>query len=236
LQANPCLYLFPSSLSDDAGKEWLCAKEFELLDAIDIWFAENERTARRFLRSLGYKREFTESNLFKLDKDTTAVDLEAFVKLLQSNSNAAILSEAGCPGIADPGSELVKRAHREGIEVVALPGPSSIFLALMASGFSGQQFTFHGYLPIDSVQRKLKIKQLEQDANASGSSHLFIETPYRNEQILQSIFDSCNGESLLCIAANLTSASGFCKTKKISDWKIEIPHLHKIPTVFIFGK
>ena len=236
MQANPCLYLFPSSLSDDAGKEWLCSKEFELLDAIDIWFAENERTARRFLRSLGYKREFTESNLFKLDKDTTAVELEAFVKVLQSNSNAAILSEAGCPGIADPGSELVKRAHREGIEVVALPGPSSIFLALMASGFSGQQFTFHGYLPIDSVQRKLKIKQLEQDANASGSSHLFIETPYRNEQILQSIFDCCNDESLLCIAANLTSPSGFCKSKKIIDWKKEIPHLHKIPTVFIFGK
>ena len=130
----------------------------------------------------------------------------------------------------------MKRAHREGIEVVALPGPSSILLALMASGFSGQQFTFHGYLPIDSVQRKSKLKQLEQDANASGSSHLFIETPYRNEQILQSIFDCCNGESLLCIAANLTSPSGFCKTKKISDWKIEIPHLHKIPTVFIFGK
>ena len=236
MQPKPRLYLFPSSLSDDAGKEWLCAKEFELLDSIDLWFAENERTARRFLRSLGYKKEFTESNLFKLDKDTLPAELESYVKLIQANSNIAILSEAGCPGIADPGSELVKRAHRVGIEVIALPGPSSILLALMASGFSGQQFTFHGYLPIDSTQRKSKLKQLEQDANASGSSHLFIETPYRNEQILQSIFDCCNDESLLCIAANLTSPSGFCKSKKISDWKKEIPHLHKIPTVFIFGK
>ena len=126
MQPKPRLYLFPSSLSDDAGKEWLCAKEFELLDSIDLWFAENERTARRFLRSLGYKKEFTESNLFKLDKDTLPAELESYVKLIQANSNIAILSEAGCPGLADPGSELVKRAHRAGIEVIALPGPSSI--------------------------------------------------------------------------------------------------------------
>ncbi|MFN5371564.1 MAG: SAM-dependent methyltransferase [Bacteroidia bacterium] len=236
MQAKPCLYLFPSSLSDDAGKEWLCAKEFELLETIDIWFAENERTARRFLRSLGYKKEFTEHNLFTLDKDTAPSELETYIKLIQSHSNAAILSEAGCPGIADPGSALIKRAHREHIEVIALPGPSSILLALMASGFSGQQFTFHGYLPIDSVQRKSKLKQLEQDANASGSSQLFIETPYRNEQMLESIFACCNAETLLCIASNLTSDSGFCKTKKISDWKKDLPQLHKIPTVFIFGK
>lgn len=236
MQANPCLYLFPSSLSDDAGKEWLCNKEFELLDSIEIWFAENERTARRFLRGLGYKKEFTEHNLFRLDKDTSAAELEAFVKLLQSSSNAAILSEAGCPGIADPGSELVKRAHRNQIEVIAIPGPSSILLALMASGFSGQQFTFHGYLPIEVPQRKAKLKQLEQDAQSSGSSHLFIETPYRNEQMLQSIFDTCSNDTLLCIASNLTSPTGFTTTKKISDWKNDVPNLHKIPTVFIFGK
>lgn len=216
--------------------EWLCAKEFELLDTIDIWFAENERSTRRFLRSLGYKKEFSESTIYKLNKDTAPTELESYIKLIESNTNSAILSEAGCPGIADPGSELVKRAHRAGIEVIALPGPSSILLALMASGFSGQQFTFHGYLPIDSVLRKSKLKQLEQDANASGASHMFIETPYRNNQVLQSIFDCCNSESLLCIAANLTAASSFCKTKKIGDWKKDTPHLHKIPTVFIFGK
>ena len=236
MQTKPCLYLFPSSLSDDAGKEWLCAKEFNLLDSIDIWFAENERTARRFLRGLGYKKEFTEQNLFKLDKDSSPVELDDYVKRLQRCSNAAILSEAGCPGIADPGSELVKRAHRNQIEVIALPGPSSILLALMASGFSGQQFTFHGYLPIETPQRKAKLRQLEQDARSNGSSHIFIETPYRNEQMLQSIFDTCSHDTLLCIAANLTGTTGFTQTKKISDWKNEVPILHKIPTVFIFGK
>lgn len=236
MQAKSCLYLFPSSLSDDAGKEWLCAKEFELLDTIDIWFAENERTARRFLRGLGYKKEFTEHNLFKLDKDTRSVELDDYLKCLQLHANAAILSEAGCPGIADPGSELVKRAHRNGIEVIALPGPSSILLALMASGFSGQQFTFHGYLPIEAPQRKAKLRQLEQDARSNGSSHIFIETPYRNEQMLQSIFETCSDDTVLCVAANLTGPTGFTKTQKISDWKRDAPFLHKIPAVFIIGK
>ncbi len=230
------LYLFPSSLSDDAGADWLCAKQLELCDTIDVWFAENERTARRFLRSIGYRKEFDESNLFKLDKDTSATTLDAYGKILLNVSNAAILSEAGCPGIADPGAELVKRAHRLGIEVIALPGPSSVLLALMASGFSGQQFTFHGYLPIDPSQRKAKLRMLEQDASQNGASHLFIETPYRNDQVFESILETCKPDTLLCIAANLTSPSGFTKTLRIADWQKEQTSLHKIPVVFIFGK
>ena len=156
-----------------------------------------------------------------------------FFKGLQAGNDVGLMSEAGCPGIADPGAEIVDKAHRMGIKVVPLVGPSSILLALMASGFNGQSFTFHGYLPIDKVLRSKKIKELEVAAIKLDQTQLFIETPFRNNPMLEEILKTANPRTKLCIATDLTAPTEFVQTKTIADWQKKVPELHKRPTIFL---
>jgi 16S rRNA (cytidine1402-2'-O)-methyltransferase len=236
LTSKPILYLFPSLLSNEAEINWLAQRQFELLDAIDIWFVENERSARRFLRKTGYRKDFDTIPMHVLDKSTELNALKQYIKELTTLGTGAILSEAGCPGIADPGAALVAEAQKQGIEVVALSGPSSILLTLMASGLNGQHFTFHGYLPIQPAERIKKIKALDAEIQKSGAAQIFIETPYRNIALLNDLIAHCNDEQMLCIGKDLTTEKGWTRSKKIKDWKLALPDLHKIPTVFILGK
>lgn len=229
------LFLLPSSLAEEAGNEWLCRKETELFDHISVWFTENERTARRFLRKAGFTGNFDALTMLRFDKDSTSAEIETLLKYLLDGKDAAVLSEAGCPGIADPGSALVKGAHKRKIPVVALPGPSSIFLTLMASGLNGQQFSFNGYLPVDQVLRAQRIRELEGLARKSNYTQIFIETPYRNNALLADILRICQPETPLCIGVNLTLPEGWVKTQSVRNWLKETPDLHKKPVVYAIG-
>jgi 16S rRNA (cytidine1402-2'-O)-methyltransferase len=236
LNPTPTLYLFPTLLSDEAESNWLAVRQFELMDAVNIWFVENERSARRFLRKTGYRKDFDTLPMRVLDKNTESNALKLYIKELSTLGIGAILSEAGCPGIADPGAALVSEAQKQGIDVVALSGPSSILLTLMASGLNGQHFTFHGYLPIKPDERLKKIKALDAEVQKNGSAQIFIETPYRNNALLNDLTANCNSEHILCIGKDLTANQGWTRSKKIKDWSISAPDLHKIPAVFILGK
>ncbi len=229
------LFLLPTLLGDDASNDWLCQKEFALFEEIKVWFTENERSARRFLRKAGFKGDFDEMVMERLDKDTPSAEIETMLKHLLEGKDAAILSEAGCPGIADPGSNLVRGAQKKRIPVVAIPGPSAIVLTLMASGFNGQQFTFHGYLPVDTVQRSKRIRELENLAKSTGYTQIFIETPYRNNGLLADILKCCQPETPICIGVNITLSDGYTKTMSVRNWQKEVPELHKLPAVFAIG-
>ena len=163
-------------------------------------------------------------------------DLKEFFTGLLAGKDAGLMSEAGCPGVADPGAEIVAEAHKRGIKVVPLVGPSSILLALMASGFNGQSFTFHGYLPIDKAQRSKRIKELEIQAERFIQTQLFIETPFRNDSLLAEVLKSCKPTTRLCIACNLTAANELVQTKTINEWKKQLPELHKQPAIFLLYK
>jgi 16S rRNA (cytidine1402-2'-O)-methyltransferase len=235
LNSPGTLFLLPTLLGDDASNDWLCQKEFALFEEIKVWFTENERSARRFLRKAGFKGDFDEMVMERLDKDTPSAEIETMLKHLLEGKDAAILSEAGCPGIADPGSNLVRGAQKKRIPVVAIPGPSAIVLTLMASGFNGQQFTFHGYLPVDTVQRSKRIRELENLAKSTGYTQIFIETPYRNNGLLADILKCCQPETPICIGVNITLSDGYTKTMSVRNWQKEVPELHKLPAVFAIG-
>ena len=236
MTAKPILYLFPTQLSDEADLNWLAPRQFELMEAVKIWFVENERSARRFLRKTGYRKDFDSIPMHVLDKNTELNALKKYIKDLTTLGIGAILSEAGCPGIADPGAALVAEAQKNNIEVIAISGPSSILLTLMASGLNGQHFTFHGYLPIKPDERIKKIKALDAEIQKSGSAQIFIETPYRNNALFNDLMAHCNADQMLCIGKDLTTEQGWTRSKKIKDWKQDAPDLHKIPAVFILGK
>ena len=172
-------------------------------------------------------------NFEKLDKKTTSAEMKRLFNPLFSGHDVGIISEAGCPGVADPGALAVEYAHSKNIEVVPLVGPSSILLALMASGMNGQQFCFHGYLPIKSTERSTAIKAIEKESKSKHMTQLFIETPYRNNHMFQTIISSCFPQTKLCIACNLTSADQWVKTMSIKEWKSKVPELHKLPVVFL---
>ena len=236
MTSNPILYLFPALLSDEADTTWLAPRQFELMERVNIWFVENERSARRFLRKTGYRKDFDTIPMHVLDKSTESKALKQYIKELTTLGTGAILSEAGCPGIADPGAALVAEAQKHDIEVIAISGPSSILLTLMASGLNGQHFTFHGYLPIKPDERIKKIKALDAEIQKSGAAQIFIETPYRNNPLLNDLITYCNPEQMLCIGKDLSTEQGWTRSKKIKDWKLAMPDIHKIPAVFILGK
>ena len=230
------LYLIPTPLADDTTNEVLPAQVREIVAATEVFFVENIRTARRFISSLKLGKVIDTLTFYELHKDTPEGDTLQQLKALKINNvHAGILSEAGCPGIADPGAVAVKIAHELGIEVIPLVGPSSIILALMASGMNGQSFVFHGYLPIERQQRIKALKQLEREAQAKNQTQLFIETPYRNNQLLEDILAHCAPQSRLCVAYQLTHKEGFTKTKTLKEWKVQKPDLHKKPTIFLIG-
>jgi 16S rRNA (cytidine1402-2'-O)-methyltransferase len=229
----PKLYLIPLPLATDALAT-IPAQVREVVAVVDVMLAEELRTARRFISSLRTGRKIEDIPFFQLDKKTPAPALAAFLKTVAAEQTVGVMSEAGCPGIADPGALAVQYAHRHGWEVVPLVGPSSIVLALMASGLNGQGFTFHGYLPIERADREKAIRELDRAARQAKKAQVFIETPFRNNQMLQSLVQVLPPDTLLCVATDLTGAGQSVRTQPVRDWKAApLPDIHKIPTVFI---
>lgn len=229
------LFLVPNVLSDGDWQNVLPARIFPVLTQTRYFIVENIRTARRFLKQVNQQIDIDELTFFELNKYTASEALPAFLKPLETGENVAVISEAGCPGIADPGAEVVKLAHQNGFKVVPLVGPSSIVLALMASGLNGQSFTFNGYLPVKGNERSRAIAILEKLAQKNGQTQIFIETPYRNNQLINDLLKTCSPSTLLCIAANLTGENEFMATKSVAQWKGKVPDLHKQPAIFLIG-
>lgn len=225
------IFLIPTILAPDTQNDVLSPQIIEVVKNLNVFFVEDLRTARRFISSLKIGKVIDELTFFELNKDTPQEQTLSQLKKLKGD--AGIISEAGCPGIADPGAVAVGFAHQLGYKVRPLVGPSSILMALMASGFSGQSFTFHGYLPIEKVAKIKAIKSLEQAAKSKSQTQIFMETPYRNNQLLEDILQNVHIETLLCIAANITAEDELIKTLPIREWKKQKPDLHKKPTIFL---
>jgi len=228
------LYMIPSTLGKTASNNSLPEHTLEIIRKLDVFAVENIQSAVKFLQWVGNTIPEYKIDFYQLNKKTPEQEIFSFLKPLKSGRDMGVLSEAGAPGIADPGSILVKMAHKNGIRVVPLIGPSSILLAMMASGFNGQSFSFHGYLPIDHKARKQTIVQLEGESRRHDRTQIFMEAPYRNNEMLKSILDSCRPETRLCIATDITLDSEFIEAKEIGEWsKKKVPDLHKRPTIFI---
>lgn len=235
MAGNGVLYLMPAWLGEHGDNDQLPSMNIALAQRIKLWFCEHEKTARHMLRRMVPSIDPNTLAMHRLDKDTDRQEVGELLRLMRDGTDAAIISEAGMPGIADPGALLVQAAHEQGITVVPLTGPSSPFLALAASGLNGQRFHFHGYLPRTPQERRQAIKQMEQEARRSGTAQLFIETPYRNDALLADILATCAPETLLCIAVDLTQPGGSARTQRVARWKAEQPSLGKRPAVFIIG-
>jgi 16S rRNA (cytidine1402-2'-O)-methyltransferase len=232
MMMKSCVYLIPTVL-DETATDTIPAYVLEAVKKCTVIFAENERTARRFLKSLDKTIVIDDFEWFSIHKSEEAGQKENFRRKIAEEKNIAILSEAGCPGVADPGQLLIALAQEMNVVVKPLVGPSSILLALMASGMNGQQFQFVGYLPIDEPARIKAIRELELASKKNDCTQIFIETPYRNGQLLQTLLKTCNGATRLCVAADLTAPAEYIKTKKITDWKNEKTDLHKRPAIFL---
>ncbi len=228
------LYLIPTLLGNSSIELAWPAGNHEIVNSLDTFIVENIRTARRFLKQAGYTTSFDEVCFYLLDKHTKAEESMSFLDKALAGKDIGLLSEAGCPCIADPGQVIVARAHELGIEVRPLTGPSSIMLALMASGMNGQAFCFHGYLPIHKNLRVKKIKDFEKASRQTGATQIFMETPFRNMQLLEDLLKNCHPETSLCIAADLTTSDQYIRTYTISRWRnTQVPNLHKRPAVFL---
>ncbi len=228
------LYMVPVTLGDDNLSYVIPADVIKLIQSLEYFVVENEKSARRFLGSVKTKKPVRELNFQLLNEHSAEKDLPALIAPLLAGHDVGMLSEAGCPGVADPGATLTALAHRKGIKVAPLVGPSSILLSLMASGFNGQQFTFLGYLPSDKAARINKLKDIEKQSQRLNETQIFIETPYRNQHMLEDILASCGANTKLCIARNVSLETEFVVSKTIAEWKkSELPDLHKQPTVFL---
>ena len=230
------LYLIPNTLGECDLEQVLPSVNFKIIKEIKHFIVEDVRTARRFLKKVDKEINIDELQFFTLNKHTSPEEISGYLSPLKTGSNVGIISEAGCPAIADPGAEIVRIAQVKNYRVVPLVGPSSILLALMASGFNGQSFAFTGYLPIQGNERIQTIKQLEKRAQHERQSQLFIETPYRNMKILEDILNTCQPNTQLCIACDITLESEYIKTKSIAEWKKEkLPDLNKRPCIFLIS-
>ena len=228
------LYMVPVTLGDDNLSYVIPADVMQLVQSLEYFVVENEKSARRFLGSVKTHKPVRELNFQLLNEHSVEKDLPALIAPLLAGHNVGMLSEAGCPGIADPGALLAALAHKKNIRVTPLVGPSSILLGLMASGFNGQQFTFLGYLPSDKAARVNKLKEIEKQSQCLNETQIFIETPYRNQHMLEDILASCAANTKLCIAKNVSLETEFVVSKTIAEWKkTELPDLHKQPTVFL---
>lgn len=228
------IYLIPSFLAENT-QNMLPTIISDVIKETNFYLVENERTARRFISALDVGVNVRELRLFVLDKRTKPAQLTRIFQQIPKGSNVGILSEAGCPGIADPGAKAVAWAHKNNMDVIALPGPSSIFLALMASGFSGQHFTFHGYVPLKNPERQHFFKSLIEAVGGNGATQLFMETPYRNENLLNDLLKNLPPDMMLSIAANLTAPNEFVKTLPVKVWRKQKPQLRKVPAIFSVG-
>lgn len=230
------LYLIPITLGESPINQVIPEYNNTIINEIDVYIVENIKTARRFLKKAGILKPIDELTFFEIDKRSNTSNYPTYIKPLAEGKNIGVLSEAGCPGVADPGAEIVALAQEQGYKVVPLVGPSSILLSLMASGFNGQSFCFHGYLPIEQKDRIYKLKDLERLAFREKQTQLFIETPYRNMPLFKDILATLNNNTKLCIAVDITSNTEEIYTKTIEDWKKETKiDLNKRPCIFLMG-
>jgi 16S rRNA (cytidine1402-2'-O)-methyltransferase len=235
------LYLIPCTLANPgetnpAPDDVLPQTIKRALDLLSIYIVENEKSARKFIKSIVPDKAQTALQISVLNKHLEYEGNREFIQPLLDGKNIGLISESGCPGIADPGAAIVKLAHERGIRVVPLVGPSSILLALMASGMNGQSFAFNGYLPIDKQEKKQALKNFERLSQEKNQTQLFIETPYRNTKLLEDLIQNLNGNTMLCVACDITLPSEFIKTKTISEWKKTKVELHNRPCIFILHK
>jgi 16S rRNA (cytidine1402-2'-O)-methyltransferase len=228
------LYLIPVTLGDEDIAKALPPASLKIAQALDTFIVENEKSARRFLSAVKTARPVRELTLLSLNEHTKPEELPALLAPLLEGKDVGLISEAGCPGVADPGAQMVALAHRHHVRVVPLVGPSSILLALMASGFNGQRFVFLGYLPSEKAARVQRLKKIEKASQQNNETQIFIETPYRNQHLLQDILATCRPEAQLCVACDLTLESENILSQSLRQWKANpLPDLHKRPAVFL---
>ncbi len=227
------VYIIPNVISENTQEEVIPAQVKNAILACDFFLVENVRTARRYISSLKLGLVIDDLRFETLDKNTSIEDCIDLIQPILEGENAGIISESGCPGIADPGARLVHMAHQFNIKCIPIVGPSSILMALMASGFNGQSFAFHGYLPIDKKDRQQRIKGLEKESKEKDQTQIFMDTPYRNEQLLVDILKVARKDTFLCIARDITGEKELVITKSIGKWKVGDIALNKVPTIFL---
>ena len=226
------IYLIPCTIAPNTQESVISPQIKQVISAVDYFLVENVRTARRFISSLKL-RVVSELHFEVFNKHTDEQEINKLLSPLRNGQSIGVISEAGCPAIADPGNQIVQWAHRNKVKVTPLVGPSSLILALMASGMNGQHFEFHGYLPIDKILRLKKIQSIENESLITGKTQIFMETPYRNRALAEALLDSCANQTNICFACNLSSSTEEVRTKKVSEWRGQLPDLHKIPTIFL---
>lgn len=229
------LHLIPSTLGSADPQMVLPKSVFDAIKNIAYFAVENVRSARRFLSEAGLKGAISELVFTELSEHTTVDELESIFKQIEAGFDVGVISEAGLPAVADPGALLVDIAHKNGVKVIPYVGPSSLMMALMASGLNGQAFTFLGYLPVKADERKRALKEIERECRNSGRTQIFIETPYRNDQMFDSIIEVCDRSTKLCIASDITMESEFIETKRVEEWSRLELKIGKRPTVFLIG-
>jgi 16S rRNA (cytidine1402-2'-O)-methyltransferase len=226
------LYLVPTPIATDT-MDVLPVNTRQICNRLDLFYAENIRTARRFLSQLQIDQSIEDIRFEEFSKKTPEGAIDSLIRPIFEGKDAGLVSEAGCPGIADPGSGLIRAAHQYGISVVPLVGPSSIYLSLMASGLNGQSFQFHGYVPIDKKQLRSFLKTIEKDALKKNQTQIFMDTPYRNERLFQEIIATLRPEMWLSVSADITGKNEFICTRQVFQWKNKQPGIHKIPALFL---
>ena len=229
----PALYLIPNLLGDTPVEQVLPPYNHEIIMGIRHFIVEDVRTARRFLKLVDRSIDIDQLTFYTLNKHTNPDEVASMLRPLEEGSPMGVISEAGCPAVADPGADVVAIAQRKGLQVIPLVGPSSIILAVMGSGFNGQSFAFNGYLPIEPDERIKVLKKLEQRAYTENQTQLFIETPYRNAKMMADILKACRPQTHLCIAAGLTTQDEYIKTRTVKEWNGHLPQLEKIPCIFL---
>ena len=230
------LYLIPTTLGEMNPYDVLPETVKRAIDFIDFFIVENEKTARKFIKSINPEKVQASLKISTLNKHTDISEHNTMISPCLNGINVGLMSEAGCPGVADPGAAIVKIAHEKGIQVIPLVGPSSILLAMMGSGMNGQSFAFNGYLPIDKAEKKSTLKNFEKLSHDKNQSQIFIETPYRNNKLLEDIVQALQPNTHLCIATDITLPTEYIKTMRVADWKKIKVDLHNRPTIFIIHK
>lgn len=230
------LYLIPTTLGDNEPLEVLPMSVKKIIEQTDTYIVENEKAARRFIKRISSSKAQSSLEIFHLNKFTNSSILPEFLEPCLRGVNIGLLSDAGCPGVADPGADIVKIAHSKDIKVIPLVGPSSILMAMMSSGMNGQSFSFNGYLPIDKSERKKELKRLERLSFDHNQSQIFIETPYRNNKMLEDLYNILSKDTNICVACDITLPTEYIKTYTAQDWSKKKVDLHKRPTIFIIHK
>lgn len=228
------IYLIPCPLGEVAPMAVLPISVVKVIESTNHFVVEHEKNARRFIKSICPQKKQAELQLSTINKFTDPLEIPELIRPCLEGFDLGIISDAGCPGVADPGADVVQMAHKHGIKVTPLTGPSSILLALMASGLNGQKFAFHGYLPIDKVERRQQIKHLEKQSQQENQTQIFIETPYRNNQLLEALTKNLNPKTQLCVACNLTLEDEFVLCKDARLWNVSAHDFHKKPSIFLF--